>query len=334
MQKMKKTIALMLSAALLLLCLFGCANPHEQEQKVIGTCAGRDVLYEELRYVTLSYRDKFEATYGEGIWDNPQTAEQYRKDLENTVWEIMKNNYAVIALCQDFMDEDQMESQSLYDSVDDKMQQLIDSYVNEADYEKDFESLYMTEHFMRFCLYVSALENELFYILTQDLGLIEDDQMDFADWVEEGNGVYVQHIFVQNDKGEDVAANRAKAEEARRQLIAGEKTIDQLVGSSTNEDLENTKPYYIVRDVYTKEIEAAAFTLQEAGDVSEVVEVANGFYVLVRMEENEADFVAKIPSLLKSYQWAKLEDMVNQKKREISIALNEYGKSLDLVTLQ
>jgi len=337
MKKWIQLLACLLMLTTLSSLLFACGDDNtEQEQKVIGSCMGYDVLYEELRYVTMSYKEKFEATYGEGIWDNPETAEQYRAKLEETVWGIMRNNYAVLALCADYMDEDQLNSSAITDSVDQLMTQMLEEkYLGDEDaYRKDLANNFMTDHFMRFCLKVSALENELYYILTQDLGIIEYDQNNFADWLEDGNCVYVQHIYVSNDKGEDVEANRAKAEEARRQLIAGEKTVEQLIASAMNEDLQNTAPYYIVRDVYVEAMETAAFSLKNDGDVSEVVETPNGFYVLVRMPASEQIFVSKVPSLLKSYQWAKLEAMVDVKKETIQIALNEYGKTIDLVAMQ
>lgn len=337
MKRINRLLACLLALLMLSSLLIACGDAAtEQEQKVIGTCAGYDVLYEELRYVTLSYKEKFEATYGEGLWSNPETAAQYREKLEQTVWGIMRNNYAVLALCGDYMDKDQINSSTITDSVDKQMAQMLEEkYLGSEDaYRKDLLSINMTDHFMRFCLKVSALENELYFILTQDLGIIENDMNRFADWLENGNSVYVQHIYVRNDKGEDVEANRAKAEEARRQLMEGEKTVEQMIASAMNEDLQNTAPYYIVRDVYTESIETAAFSLENDGDVSEVVQTPDGFYVLVRMPESEQVFVSKIPSLLKSYQWAKLEAMVEAKKETLNVELNEYGKTIDLVTMQ
>ncbi|MBQ9806999.1 MAG: peptidylprolyl isomerase [Clostridia bacterium] len=337
MKKIKRFLALLLTIAMPFSLLTACSDEDEtteQEQKVIGTCAGYDVLYEELRYVTLSYKEKFEATYGTGLWSNPETAAQYRGKLEKTVWDIMRNNYAVLALCADYMDEDQMNSETIDEAVEEKVTEMIEAYGSREAFEAALTELNMTEHFIRFCFRVSVLENELYYILTRDLGLIQNDQNVFADWLEDGNAVYVQHIYVSNDQGEDVAANRAKAEEARRQLIEGEKTVEQLIASAMNEDMNNTAPYYIVRDVYTEVMETAAFSLENDGDVSEVVETPDGFYVLVRMPESEATFVSKIPSLLQSYQWAKLEAMVEEKKGTLAVELNDYGKTIDLVQMQ
>ena len=83
---------LMICALALLLLLMSACSDNRQDRKVVGTCAGYDVLYEELRYVTLTYKDMLEATYGEGIWDDPATAEQYRAELEETVFRVILNN--------------------------------------------------------------------------------------------------------------------------------------------------------------------------------------------------------------------------------------------------
>ena len=336
MKMIKRIAALFLVLAVLCTALCACSDAKkEQEQKPIGTCVGYDVLYEELRYVTLSYRQKYEQMYGETVFTDPTTAALYREEFEATVWRVMRNNYAVLALCKDYMVESQLENDSIYDAVDEQIEEAIAAYGSEEAFQEALESLNMTENFMRFCLYVSALENELYYIVTSDLGLIYNDENEFADWLEEGNCVYIQHVYIRNDETDSIEENRALAEEVRRRLNSGEKTVEEIISSGgVNEDPQNTKPYYVVTDVYTKVFEDAAFSLTNVGDASEVVETADGFYVLVRMEENEQTFVSSLPSLLKSYQWAKLEEMVDAKKEGLSIQLNEYGQSIDLLAIQ
>ncbi len=334
MRMIKKTLCVLLAAVLLLSLFCACSGEKREQQRVIGTCAGYEVLYEELRYVTLTYKDLFEATYGEGIWENPETAAQYRAELEATVWGVMRNNYAVLALCADFMPEDSIKSQTIEDAVEEKMNEALEAYGDKKELKKALDEMYMTENFMRFCLRVAQLENELYYVVTQDLGLIENDMDAFTDWLEDGNCVYVQHVYIRNDAGESVEANRALAEQTRNSLRNGSLSISQAVGSSLNEDLQNVAPYYVVRDVFAEHMETAAFALQNEGDVSDVVETPDGFYVLVRMQDSEATLVSKVPSLLKSYQWAKLEGMVDEKKATLSVELNEYGKSIDLLAIR
>ncbi|MBQ7348052.1 MAG: peptidyl-prolyl cis-trans isomerase [Clostridia bacterium] len=336
MKKICQVVALTVATVLLLALCAGCSSQKRQEQKVIGTCAGCDVLYEELRYVTLTYKDLFEATYGEGIWDNPATAEQYRAELEETVWSIMLNNYAVLAACQAYgMQLEDMENEDIVAAVDRQISEAVDAWGDEDAFAEELKSMYMTEHLMRFVLTVTQMENELLYVLTDDLGVIENDTNAFINWLEDGNCVYVRHVFVRNDKGDDIEANRAAADELRRKLTgATDEEITAIVKSAANEELNYLNPYYIVRDVYTQEMETAAFALAEVGEVSEVIETEDGFYVLLRVEDNPTTLLSNSVSLLSSYQWAKVEQLVETYRAELTIEKNDYGKSLDLLAIE
>ena len=334
MQKFKRATAFLLAMLFGMLALCACSSSKKQEQRVIGSCAGYDVLYEELRYVTLTYKDMFESTYGEGIWDDLQTAETYRAELEETVWSMMLNNYAVLAACQAYgMTKESMNDEKIEEAIDEQIEEVIDQYGGKKAYQEDMERLYMTENFLRFCLRVAYLENELKYILTQDLGFIESDLENFIDWLEDGNCVYVQHVFIRNDTGDDPEANRATAEDIRQQLLDGA-DIGDFVGSKVNEDLQNIAPYFLVRDVYTEVMEDAAFALEEVGDVSEVIDAGNGYYVMVRLDYEESSLLLKSSDLLSSYQWARAEAVAEEMKKDLKIELNEYGKSLDLLTIE
>ena len=100
MKKILRIAASVLAIVMLLTAAVSCRSKQEKlEQTVVGTCGGHDVLYEELRYVTLTYKEMFESTYGEGIWDTPESAEKYRAELEETVMAMLCNNYAVLAAC-------------------------------------------------------------------------------------------------------------------------------------------------------------------------------------------------------------------------------------------
>lgn len=331
MRKIKKAILLAVCFSMLL-SLSACGS---QNKKAIGTCAGYDVLYEELRYVTLTYKDMFAATYGETIWDTPESAEQYRAELEETVWRMMLNNYAVLAACNLYggRTAEDMNSDAIQDAVDEQMEEAIEAYGGKSAFKKQLKAFHMTENFMRFCLSVAQMENELYYDLTTNLGLINNDLDKFMDWLDEGNCVYVQHICIRNDAGDDKEANRATAESIRQQLLNGA-DLNSMVASSTNEETTYLNPYYIVRDVYVEEMENAAFALQNVGDVSEVVDTGDAYYILVRVQDSTAKLLTESENLFSSWQWAKVEDYVNGCKANLKIELNEFGKSIDLLEIK
>ncbi len=331
MKQTKRLIACALALIVLCTALAGCAK--QKEQRVIGTCAGTDVLYEELRYVTLLYKDAMASTYGDDIWDTPESAEQYRKELEDTVWRMMCNNYAVLAACRYYAPHI-LTADTLDQSVEEKMEELETVYGSKNELKKALKEMYMTENFVRFCLLVSAMENELFYVLTDDgLGNIIDSEDEFLTWMEAGNYVHVQHVFIRNDPTDSIDENRTLANSTQQRLASGT-PIGEIINSAVNEDLSNVSPYYIVREVYVKELEDAAFTLKNAGDVSPVVETGDGFYIFVQIEHTREDLLSELSSLLQSYQWAKVEDIVNGFKDDLVFELNDYGKSIDLLSIK
>lgn len=332
-KKAIRIVAVWMSALILLSMTAGCSSQKKQQQKVVGTCAGHDVLYEELRYVTLTYKEMFESTYGEGIWDDPETAESYRAELEETVLRVLCNNYAVLAACAYYMPDVSLDNKTIEAAVDAEIEAAKEEYGGKDAFEEAMEEMYMTEHFLRFCIGVAELENELKYVLTDDLGIIENDTAEFAAWLDEGNVVFVQHIFIRNDPKDDPEENRALAEEVRRQLLQGT-DIGEFINSSINEDASNTAPYFMVRDVYTEELETAALALHEDGAVSRIADSGEGYYIFQRIPYEESLLTGQLPTLLNSWQWAKVEDLVGEYKKDITLELNEYGEGIDLLEIE
>ena len=333
---MKKTVriaAALMAVVILLSMSAGCSSQKKLEQTVIGTCGGFDVLYEELRYVTLTYKDMYKARYGEGIWDDPTTAEQYRAQLEAEVMAVLCNNYAVLAACAYYMPGITLDEKSIKDAVDREVDAAKEEYGGKSAFEKELKKTYTTENFLRFCIGVAELENELMYVLTDDLRIIEDDAVKFLEWLGDGNCVYVQHVFIRNDEGDDPEANRELAEEVRRMLIQGT-DIGTIINSSINEDTTNTAPYFLVRDVYVEELAGAALSLHEDGAVSRVADSGDGYYVFQRLPYEKTLLTGQVPTLLNSWQWAKVEDIVDGFKKDLKVELNDFGKSIDLLTIE
>ena len=340
MRRIIKILSLLLALLLLLSSLCACKSKWDKEgKKKIGECGEYDVLFEELRFVTLYYKDSLASVYGEDIWDTPESAEKYRAELEKTVWDMMLNNYAVLAACAHYgITKKDMESDAIQKAVDEQIAEAITEAGGAEAFKEMLRSNYMTESFMRFSLAVTQMEYELYYVLTDDLGLIMDDQETFLEWLEDGNSTYVQHLFIRNDPHDSVEANRAIAESARERLIKSmdyEKELELMLGNAqTHEDTAVMTPYFIVRDVYTEDITSATLGLKNPGDVSEVIETDFGFYVFVRMDYKPDVLLLQFSSLLRSYQWVKVEEEVNRHREGLAIELNQYGQSIDLLEIK
>ncbi len=341
---MKRTIkpilCLILSVCLLLPCLTSCKSEWEKEGlEVIGTCGEYDVLYEELRFVTLFYKASFEATYGEGIWDDPTTAEQYRKELEEVVWEKMLNNYTVLNACAAYkLTRADLEGDAISDAVDELIKEAVELSGGKKAFRDTLADSYMTEHFMRFTLGVEEMKKELSYVLIDDLGMILKDQATFLSWLEDGNLAYIQHIFIRNDKNDDPKENLSLAQSVTKALRESDdlqKTLASYIGNGkVHEDPSNLAPYYVMKDAPKDPITDAALALDSKGGVSDPVETANGYYVLVRMEYATDSLLLRLPDLLQTYQAAKLQEEIEKYREQTSITLNDYGKSLDLLKIR
>ena len=104
---MKKTVSLLLAIVLLCSCIstfVSCSdgstlhkiNPTAEETQVVGTAGDYEILYDELRCITVNYREIMELKYGKGIWDNPEAAELYREELTNYVIAALSVNSAAL----------------------------------------------------------------------------------------------------------------------------------------------------------------------------------------------------------------------------------------------
>ena len=79
--------------------------------------------------------------------------------------------------------------------------------------------------------------------------------------------------------------------------------------------------------------EAATFDLL-AGEISEVVETSDGFYVIMRLTP-DPDYIPRIAmSLLKNYWGVAMGAFIDNRVDQCTVTFNEYGKSLDLVYLE
>lgn len=326
-------IALILAAT----AFSGCSASRpvkstDEELAVIGQVQGFDVLYEELRYVTMNYKQQFEKKYGEGIWDNEETAAKYRDELQDLVFNNITANYAVLALCQEVGID--IGDKAIQDAVSDYFDSFIKEMGGRKAYIESLKEYYATDHFLRFTIGVDYCQNELFYTYTQDLGLIENDEDKIYDYIMAGNFVRTLHVYIQNDEGDNIDSNRKTAENVREQLLAGA-DIKNLIGSSVNEDfgLTTGDGYYFMRGEMVKAYEDAAFSL-EIGGISNVVETDSGFYVIVRLALDPSYVLSNLSKLVEQYQYAIFNKYIDEKQSELAISLNDYGKSIDLIKIK
>jgi hypothetical protein len=328
--------AILFGLSFILTGLFGCSAARpikgtDEELAVVGLVDRFEVRYEELRYVTMNYKDQLKARYGEHIWNSEESAQNYRAELEELVYRNITAKYAVLSLCAEVAIS--IDDKEIQTAVKNRVAEMVNELGGRAAYKEGLKEYYLTDHFLRFTLGVYFCYSELYYVYVYDLGLIEHDEDILYDYIMDGNFVRTLHVYIQNDPGDDIADNRRKAEQVRERLLAGE-DIKPIIGSSVNEDfgLTTTDGYYFTRGEMIGAYEDAAFSL-EVGDVSEVVETPDGFYVIQRFELDPQYVLANLARLIENYQYAMLNTFIDERQAELEFEPNEHGKSIDLTAI-
>lgn len=353
MSKKKKIITIVVVAVLAVALVAGVvasvitANWEEYKQnaadrKTVAICNGFEVPYEELYFVTMFYKDALADTYGEGIWDDPATAEQYRTELEALVAENLSQNYVVLSACRNLGIK--TEGADIDKYVDSEMKKLREAFDSQKEYEAWLAEHWMTEHYMRFSIGVSYLESALYYTLL-DNGMLRytlENAADFRDYVE-NSGDYVRtiHVFIENVEGEEPAANLAEAKKISDALRAVEdpqqrrELMSDYIGSKVNDDLLTVTGdgYYFTRGEMDLAYEEASFGLA-MGEVSEPVVCSGGNFVIMRLYP-DAEYIKKnVEDLLDGYHGVAVGLYEDQFREECEIFWNEYGESIDILTLK
>lgn len=318
--------------------LASCTNKDKLNRTAVGTVGGYEVYYEELRWLTMQYKDILAANYGEDIWENKETAEKYRAELENAVYSSIISNYAVLTLCDDDMLK--LNGEKLIDINGTDVQTIVENYVNatieeaggRSEYNKGLEKNYLTDSLYRFINGVDACESILFTYYC-NLGIIDDSDDAAIDYIYE-NFIRTVHVYIQNDKDDDVEANRALAEAIRVKLTNGESIHDLVKKYSEDRYMASEDGYYFTHGQYSETYENAAFALG-IGDISEVVETYSGFYVIQRLELDGGYIGAHFTADLKDqYLLAVFDKEIEECRSTLSFTPNDFGASLDLTEME
>jgi hypothetical protein len=332
-----RAIALALSLLLLATLLAGCSSgskpikPSEQDLKVVATCGDYDIYYEELRYVTMSYKEQMASIYGKDIWTDPEKVAVYLPKLQKKISESLTVNYAILTLCAEVAIS--IEEEAIQESVQEMIDQTVAEVGGRQNYIDLLEQMYMTDHFVRFTLATDMCETELAYVM-MDLEQIIDNEKDFLPYaLDDKNFCATFHLYIINDPGDDVEANRALAEEALQMLKDG-KPIKEMIASKYNEDVYETgTPYHFTRGEYEEIYEETAFAL-EVGERSGIIEAEGGFYIIERQPLSEAYITKNLTELLQRYQYAQVELLISERRKELTVDWTEYGQSLDLLNMK
>ena len=366
---MKRTITALLALTFILTALASCGAKSvtdgvystAEELRVVGTIGEYEVLYDEYRYVALSCKAMLENKYGKGIFDNEETAKQYEDELHDMVMARITANYAVLSLCAEYGYKKPLNDKETVKEVnatidlllyEHAVQNNIEVSVSESSggelkykYEKggldkayvhlrrELSDYYLTERVLRLTLGVEYAFEVLINLLTAKEEVVIYKDSDIEDYMFSDKFICTRHIFIENDKGDDVEANRALAYEALDKYRQGQMSIDQLIGSTYNEDVTTTyEGNYFTYGEMEEAYEKAAFALKD-GEVSDVIEGENGFYIIERRTKSNTYMLSNFEVFATQITYAIVNSMVRERQAELSITLNDYGHSLVLYNI-
>ena len=124
----------------MLICTF-CACANAKNKKAVATSGEYEIPFEQLRFLTMTYKAELDARYGDGnaengtIWDDTETAEKHRAELEELVWGTVRENYAILQACAAYkIGREAFEGKEIEAAVDEQIAALIEEYPSKNDY--------------------------------------------------------------------------------------------------------------------------------------------------------------------------------------------------------
>ncbi len=312
----------------------------DEEAAVVGTVGKYEVRYEELRYLVLNHKSDMALKYGENIWKDPVSAAEYKEEL----WQLVSNSivsdyYAVQAMADDYYSgggaSGMMNETAILEAVQETVELMVDECGSMRKYKKKLAEQYMTDNLLRFYCNAEECATELFYILANDLGVIESDDEYITEYMHSDSFIRTNHIYLQGLTEE----NRTLAEELRAQLEDSDNTELELIMLKSRYcgDYTMTTRHgkYFARYTsdYGDAYELAAFGLN-VNELSEVIEGPDGYYVIIRLPLEEDYMNENFDTFKDDIMGSEFNKCLAEYKKALSFELNEYGKTLDILEIE
>lgn len=313
-------------------CGYEPIESTEEESAIVGNIDSYAVKYEELRYITMLYKNKIADTYGSDIWENEETAEQYREMLESEVASAIKQDCAVVKLARGIGYGLSDSSVTAY--VDSFLSDLVDELGGMSKYKKYLKENYMTDSFLRLTVSTDFLENAVRYAYI-DLGIISNDMNEVYEMIMDGDVfVHTAHIFISASReGRSDEESRALADEAYQALRSGEtfESVMERYNEDSDMSVENGM-YFLEGEVdehYAETVEGLRY-----GKYSKVISSSGGYIIVKRLEPDPQYVMLNISSLMDQYQFYEISKAISECRDELVFTPNDLFNSIDLTKMQ
>ncbi len=343
-----KNIGRISLALALLICfssiLASCAakpvKSTEEEAAVVGTVGKYEVRYEELRYLVLNHKRDMAAKYGEDIWADAAKAETYKDELWARVNDSIVSDYYAVQAMADYYymgggSTAMMNEQAILDAVQETVELAVDECGGFGKYKQMLKDQYLTDHLFRFYNAAEECATELFYILAQDLGVLESSDEYIEEYLSSDDFIRTNHIFLKGVTEETLA----KAEDLHAQLAQSENKELELIMLKgihcADYTMTTIHGRYFARYTsdYGDEYELAAFELDE-GELSDIVETPDGYYIIIRLETEEDYIKENYDDFKDDIMGSEFNKLLVEYKEELEFSLNDFGRSINILEIE
>ena len=343
--KMIKRFSLLLALIMLLgVCLTSCAvkpiKSTEEEAKIVGKIGKYEVRYDELRYIVLNHKLDMALEFGENIWT--EKPEEYEAELIKRVNDTIVSDYYALQAMADYYyvgggAEGMMNEQPILDAVQETVELAVDEAGSKNKYKKMLAEQYLTDHLFRIYCSLEECATELFYILSQDLGIIDGSEEYINEYMHSGKFIRTNHIFLKGLTEE----NLALAKQLQEQLAAADRDTRELElimlkGLHCSDYTMTTRHgRYFARYTsdYGDEYELAAFELG-VGSLSDVVKTPEGYYIILRLELEEDYLKQNYDDFRADIMGSEFNANLAEFKKDLTFELNDYGKTVKFLEIE
>ena len=357
----KKIIALsLLAAGLVSLIVFGVCvvafdigpvvpiKSSEEDSRIVGKVGKYEVKYQEIKYLAIATSYELDEKYGEYKTLPADRKALYDEELRATVCEKVKDNYVVLAMCEQYGIDPY--SNKVDKLVNEDIKSLVDEIGGKKKYKKWLADNSITDEVVRFAYRVDHLESILVTELER-AGKFEYvvPTPEFLDFVMDSETfIKVIHAYYPKDmdfyKGfeDPIKSPKLRAEDALVRLdAAGNDDDDRLSAMKT---VIGTAPfvqgysvtgfdYYITPGQMHEDYDEAAFAL-ELYEYSEIIELEEGYYILMRVPKEPDEISIIADDLVINYKYATLYALEDEIGAEMDFVGNELFESLKLAEIK
>ena len=357
----KKIVALsLLAAGLVSLIIFGVLvfvfdigpvvpiKSSEEDSRVVGTVGKYEVKYQEIKYLSIATSYELDEKYGEYSTLPADRKALYDEELRATVCEKVKDNYVVLALCEEYgIDPYSREVDKL---VNDDIKSLVDEVGGKKNYKKWLADNHLTDEVVRFVYRVDHLEA----LLVTELEKAGKFQYvvptpEFLDFVM-GSDTFIKVIHAYYPKDMDfykgfedpLKSPKLRADEGLSHLkAAGNDDGDRLSAMRTVIGIApfvqgysvTGFDYYITPGQMHEDYDEAAFAL-ELYEYSEIIELEEGYYVIMRVPKDPDEIAMIADDLVINYKYATLYALEDEIGADMSFVGNGLFESLKLAEIE